>query len=185
MNKVLSHHTSSFSKVPRTNSRHTEFLSGPWSCIVYFYCQAFYLACISFWNVLWFFSSHGYLLLAIHSQCHLLRDNFSDDPIQKSWGHSSNCANSPPVLISICHDSWFFNDFFFCHSHQLESKFHENRTQALKFTSVSLGPTTFLWRCNEISINTERRSKLLDENIVTLIMHHWQQIRKLIQVYSF
>lgn len=113
MNKVLSHHTSSFSKVPRTNSRHTEFLSGPWSCIVYFYCQAFYLACISFWNVLWFFSSHGYLLLAIHSQCHLLRDNFSDDPIQKSWGHSSNCANSPPVLISICHDSWFFNDFFF------------------------------------------------------------------------
>ena len=85
-------------KAPRINSRHTELPSGPWSCLVHFYCEAFPLAFLSFWNVLWFsLPMASQLLLVIHSQCHLPRNTFPNDP---SNNHSGTVTS---VLIL----SWF------------------------------------------------------------------------------
>lgn len=135
------------------SSRHTELLPGPWPYWAHFYFRAFSLAFISPWKVLFplpMASSFLFTLIATFSEMPSLTI-----PSENHLGTATTpvCVNSLLVLFTIYYYSCFFNVFIVSLT-LLEIKPCENKTLALKFTSVSLKPRTFLWGHDGTSINT-------------------------------
>lgn len=66
-----------------------------------------------------------------------------------------------------CYYSCFFNVSIVCLS-PLESKHHESRTLALKFTLVFLKPRLCVWGYGKTLINIYRKNKLLHQDVRAL-----------------